>query len=125
MRYVSLLEPLALHGMGDRRNEDTAQLAPYRAVVRLAVPAPLAVLVDPSDFACAALVGVVTTLVTGDFGNDGVAEMYIEVANAYLGCDLRHQGFIYDLNLIIGQYCFDYADGAPLLIRLQIGRANV
>src|SRR3546814_19799269 len=61
MRYVSLLEPLALHGMGDRRNEDTAQLAPYRAVVRLAVPAPLAVLVDPSDFACAALVGVVTT----------------------------------------------------------------
>src|SRR3546814_7815146 len=77
MRYVSLLEPLALHGMGDRRNEDTAQLAPYRAVVRLAVPAPLAVLVDPSDFACAALVGVVTTLVNGDFGNDGVAEMYI------------------------------------------------
>src|SRR3546814_4747803 len=94
MRYVSLLEPLALHGMGDRRNEDTAQLAPYRAVVRLAVPAPLAVLVDPSDFACAALVGVVTTLVNGDFGNDGVAEMYIEVANAYLGCALRQQGFI-------------------------------
>src|SRR3546814_14854564 len=92
MRYVSLLEPLALHGMGDRRNEDTAQLAPYRAVVRLAVPAPLAVLVDPSDFACAALVGVVTTLVNGDFGNDGVAEMYIEVANAYLGCALRQQG---------------------------------
>src|SRR3546814_6476768 len=78
--------------MGDRRNEDTAQLAPYRAVVRLAVPAPLAVLVDPSDFACAALVGVVTTLVNGDFGNDGVAEMYIEVANAYLGCALRQQG---------------------------------
>src|SRR3546814_10223030 len=119
MRYVSLLEPLALHGMRDRRNEDTAQLAPYRAVVRLAVPAPLAVLVDPSDFACAALVGVVTTLVNGDFGNDGVAEMYIEVANAYLGCALRQQGFIYVLNILIGQRSEEQTYELQSLIRIS------